>query len=303
LKRVVFSIFVLIAALFIGQHASDIVPKLRFSDRISYPALAGALVFQGLFWLLLSHAWVAVLREFSRVNISLRNSFRQQALVSVGKYLPGKIWGMVARGGQLRKAGMEVTAVAEITYLDQLFLLHSGLALTGIFALLLYESWQIRMLSLAAIVSVPMLAYWHGQFFKGVDYLLRRHMNVNLSGTIRNITMLSYCRSIVRYLLVWLSSGIIFALIHYAFIDQSMSGTLLGALILANTIGIWAGFIAIFAPGGIGVREAAGIVVLQSFMPLESAVMLSILSRAWLILMDLLGGAAGYFLPDPGPGA
>jgi len=299
LKRAAFLLFVVIAALSIGQHASDIVPKLRLSERISYPALVGALLFQCFFWILLSDAWVSVLREFSRVDISRRTSFRHQALVSVGKYLPGKIWGMVARGSELKKGGMGIAAIAEVTYLDQLFLLHAGLALTGVFALFVYETWQIRVFALLAIISVPALAYWHGQFFKVVEYLLRRYRKAPYSASIGNISIFAYCRSLARYSLVWLSSGLIFALIHYAFIDQDMNRQLLGPLILANTIGIWAGFIAIFAPGGIGVREAVGIVVLQSFMPLESAIMLSILSRAWLVLMDLLGGVAAYFLPDP----
>lgn len=64
------------------------------------------------------------------------------------------------------------------------------------------------------------------------------------------------------------------------------------SFVLASTIG----FLAVFAPGGLGVREGILIILLQNIMPLEMAVILSILSRIWLLTGD--GILALFILPQ-----
>jgi len=63
---------------------------------------------------------------------------------------------------------------------------------------------------------------------------------------------------------------------------------LLLALMLANTVGNTLGFLALFAPGGIGVREGVASSILAGFMPLGDAVMLSLLFRLWTVVLDAL---------------
>jgi uncharacterized membrane protein YbhN (UPF0104 family) len=63
---------------------------------------------------------------------------------------------------------------------------------------------------------------------------------------------------------------------------------LVGALAFSNILGI----VAIFAPSGLGVREGALVYLLSFIMPGSIAVIISILSRIWttLIEMVLIGG-------------
>lgn len=63
-----------------------------------------------------------------------------------------------------------------------------------------------------------------------------------------------------------------------------------GALALASAVGM----LAVFAPGGIGVREAVLVVLLGAVMPTEAALAIAVVTRAWSIAVDLLfvGAAA-----------
>jgi uncharacterized membrane protein YbhN (UPF0104 family) len=55
-----------------------------------------------------------------------------------------------------------------------------------------------------------------------------------------------------------------------------------GALAFANLLGL----IAIFAPGGLGVREGILVYFLSYVMPGPVAVVLSVLSRLWMTLIE-----------------
>ena len=57
---------------------------------------------------------------------------------------------------------------------------------------------------------------------------------------------------------------------------------------LANTVGFLAGFAALFAPGGLGVREAMTATVLIPYIPMEQAAILSIAFRVWTTTIDVL---------------
>lgn len=64
---------------------------------------------------------------------------------------------------------------------------------------------------------------------------------------------------------------------------------LLGWLVLANILGITIGFFALFAPGGIGVRETITSLTLTQVMPLETALLLSLVFRFWIVASELSG--------------
>jgi len=59
---------------------------------------------------------------------------------------------------------------------------------------------------------------------------------------------------------------------------------LIGVINLAGSIGI----IALFAPSGLGVREGIMVLLLQAVMPLEVAILTSILARLWTVIGDLV---------------
>jgi hypothetical protein len=78
-----------------------------------------------------------------------------------------------------------------------------------------------------------------------------------------------------------------------------------GLLLMSNYAISWlVGVITIFAPGGIGVREGILGLLLGKVMPLATAFLIAVVSRLWLIGLELLWASAAqiYFrLPVPAP--
>ena len=98
-----------------------------------------------------------------------------------------------------------------------------------------------------------------------------------------------YRRTVALYMLQWLLLGsILVALcvpaerLHESTLVLSYLGALPAAVIL--------GFVAIWAPGGIGVREGTLVAVLALTMPVELAAVAALVYRLWCVVIDLLNG-------------
>lgn len=290
MKKAYFLLFVVASVLFVTLNANSLSLRLQMPEKLAWEGLAVAIAFQLAFWWLLSRVWVVLLRKVAATQVGMWLAFNQQSLVSLGKYFPGKVWGMIARGGQMRVSGMGVASIAKVTYLEQLFLLHSGLALSGALAIAVIEDGSIRFLGSAALLSVPIAACLHERVLGAFVAIVRKVLGTTEQEEVAHITATDYLRFVAGYGLVWLLSGFVLVGLYIAFIDQNLTVKLLAVLLLANAVGIWMGFVAVFAPGGIGVREATSIVVMLPFVQLEAAVTLTVLSRVWLLLMDALSG-------------
>ena len=85
---------------------------------------------------------------------------------------------------------------------------------------------------------------------------------------------------------MWVISGATLCVIYFSVFDATVTVEGVAALILANTIGFIVGFLALFAPGGIGVREATTVAILAPFLPLREALIAAVALRAWIVIFD-----------------
>jgi hypothetical protein len=81
------------------------------------------------------------------------------------------------------------------------------------------------------------------------------------------------------------SAGILLWLIINAITPLSFDKV--GYLVAAYSFAGFLGWVAVFAPGGIGVQETAMILILQSLMPIAVAAVISILFRVLTIVVEL----------------
>jgi uncharacterized membrane protein YbhN (UPF0104 family) len=97
-------------------------------------------------------------------------------------------------------------------------------------------------------------------------------------------------RDMLFYLLLYSGSWFLFGFIFWVFIKSitpvsldiylSLTGAFAGSFTL--------GFLAFFAPGGIGVREGILVVLLSNFFPTPVATLISLSSRVWITLAEVL---------------
>jgi uncharacterized membrane protein YbhN (UPF0104 family) len=90
--------------------------------------------------------------------------------------------------------------------------------------------------------------------------------------------------------LAWAGTGTAFFLFLRSFVDVPLG--LLPALTAMNALAFIAGYVAFFAPGGLGFREAALTLLLGSLMPPAVAASLAVAARLWAITAEVLPALA-----------
>lgn len=265
-------------------------PTLR-----SPTALTGAAVTQLIFWLTATLMWNFTTSTVAGSRLTLLASFEQLAIVGVGKYLPGKIGGMLARGSRMRHHGITTQQAAIATLYEQIIFLHAALITSAI----IYAALRPSIISVtAAVFSLAGLVFakWFFKFLLAtVSWLLLKMGRPVSSFRPAIISHSRYAILTLGYVFIWILSGSILSLLYVSFFAVDFTFAMLALMVLANTIAISVGFFAIFAPGGIGVREGIAAAILATQMPFAEAAFLVVLFRIWTVATDFLAGVSILF--------
>ena len=262
----------------------DALGEIR-PKRIAWWSLPLIALLQFVFLFLAAEIWRRVVLILTGTHITLWSSYLQLAVVGVGKYVPGKVWGFVARAGEMYRQQIPVHLSVMSSVVEQMLLMTGAILVVVVAALIALPKYWIPIvvigviLLLAAIVAssrIPALTRW----------LLRRRNVQDIPEKIPEYRPGSVFRFALAYGVLWILSGLIFSIIYFSLFDASITRESVAALTLANTSGIVLGFFAFFVPGGIGVREAVTTFILAGFIPVREALLAAVCYRAWMILID-----------------
>ncbi len=241
-----------------------------------------------LFWLVALVFWRYLVRVTARRTLSMSESHHQLSLVAVGKYIPGKVSGFLARGVALKKFDMSTREILAASFVEQWATLMSA-GLVGGFLLLFIRPNNV--LIALGVVAITTSLLGNHLFRFGASMFQRALSSLSDSSATQVGVPLGYQQYLTLLLLhslSWILLGLVLVSIYFAFSTQPFSLELAAALVLANTVGFLAGFAALFAPGGLGVREAMTATVLIPYIPMEQAAILSIAFRVWTTTIDVL---------------
>jgi uncharacterized membrane protein YbhN (UPF0104 family) len=247
---------------------------------------------QILFLFLAADIWRRVVRALTGTNITFWSAYVQLAVVAVGKYVPGKVWGFVARAGEMYRQQIPVHLSVMSSVVEQLLVMTGALLVAVAAALFALPQYRLPIivagvalfvLAIMTLVKVPSLTMW----------LLRRRGVRDVPAEMPRYHATSVLGFSIGYAGLWILSGLIFSIIYFSLFDAPVRTESAAALTLANTTGIVLGFFAFFVPGGLGVREAVATGVLAGFVPVREALLAAVSYRAWMILID---GVNGVFL-------
>jgi len=251
-----------------------------------------------------SMLWRAILLGFGR-RLPARAALRIWVTSELARYIPGAIWQVVGRVRLARPYGIRgsVTSTSQVLELAIFLLANVILAVVCLLSL-----GRERMEGpaqhwfTAAFFLVPLLALaLHPRVFYGIaDRVLARLGKPAIANRLTTRQSLSLLAlSIVG--LAWQSAAIWVLLRGPLDLPMRDAWMLAGAYCLAWT----AGFLAIWAPGGLGVREAVLMGALAVALPadrraafgdLATLAALSVLLRLWTILSEVLLTAVAYVL-------
>jgi len=294
----------LLAAVVIGFAARELA---RQWEGIS-PALAGVrldwgrIVASGVLvlstYLLLIEAWRSTLRAWSQ-SLAFPEAARIWFVSNLAKYVPGRVWQITAMGAMAQRSGVSATAaigsslvvnlvsiiagfaviaataggrIADVVGLDaasggthRAELAVVGIAIVGAAALALAPFAIPRLAALAARVTgrvislprVPPRAIW-----------------IATASTVAS----------------WLLYGVAFAWFARGVAPRATGNA--WSYIAVYTGSYLAGYLALFAPGGVGVREAALVLAMPRFhlASATDAAVIAITSRLWLTVLEILPG-------------
>lgn len=276
-----------------------------FTFLFENPLLVPALLLQIIASLLFILAWKILLQAQDTSEFGFAECAAQIGITLSGKYLPGKVWGLIGRTYLLSNRGISKSKALSLLLADQFITFYTGIML-GILALCMYFNAQLALpLAILSLFAIPII----GNSYRGIiDWLtghLGRWLNKvsagsELQGTEIQRRLFISCSLV--YLLHWLATSAVLILLFLPLIDAEImlnSSLIIAAIPLA----MLAGFLAIWAPGGVGVREAVIIGILLLGMPLDVAVAIALSYRLICIVIDLVLGSftlAYYSYTSPG---
>ena len=141
LHKIAISLIVGISLLFVLSELSKYHDVLILPSTINSTFLIYGIVTQLIFLLIISYVWKYNIFICTNKKISLITSFSQISLLLVGKYIPGKIWGMYARSLNLISHNISYRESLLGTYVEQLISVHAGLAFGVTAWLIANKSW------------------------------------------------------------------------------------------------------------------------------------------------------------------
>jgi uncharacterized membrane protein YbhN (UPF0104 family) len=263
-----------------------------FDWRFNYPLLILSFLLQivALFWLVQIWRWIL---GHTGSSVSYFGLFKVWFFANLGRYLPGKVWQFLGMVYMLEKRGVPPRNTFSTVVLAQTFSVMSGLLIAFFFlGGNLYSQFLSKSPGLIVVIVMFFLAVIVMACY---PKLLQKIVNFGL-GILKKekITLDITGKDVIIYLLCYSVSWLLFGLAFLVFIKAmaqasfAMYPSLTGAFAFSVNIG----FLALFVPGGIGVREGLLVLLLSSLFPasfpVPVATLISLLARLWVTIAELL---------------
>jgi uncharacterized membrane protein YbhN (UPF0104 family) len=245
---------------------------------LSFASLALVTAFQVESWRLLLAGWGQRLGFWPGVRIWF--------LANLGRYVPGKVWSVAGLVVLTEREGVARWAAAASAVAVQAVGVGTAAALVAAATPHAYSPVRVGGAALLGLGTIALLA-WKGA-------LARLGRRVGAGGEWRALPPGAVLAGSALTLLSWCVYG-------FAFWALGRGLGLPPSLPLGDAAGIFAlgyivGLLALFAPGGIGIREATFLALLTPYLGGGGALALSVASRLELTLTEAAAGLAALAL-------
>jgi hypothetical protein len=219
-------------------------------------------------------AWRPTFQEMFCIN----------SLTQLAKYIPGGIWHFVGRLGAYRASGLGVKKASRAMIVENIWLVLSaamvGVALSfsyvanKIFGFTRVDLRSLQLPTILILVMVWVVALWLIERFRSGAAAQR---------------LLRTTEDLVLQISIWVLIGGSFLALRAQAENLALLGLVVGSFCLS-----WAvGYLTVFAPGGLGAREAVLVGVLATIAPAQDTIIWAAVHRIiWVGVELLLGGIA-----------
>jgi uncharacterized membrane protein YbhN (UPF0104 family) len=255
-----------------------------------YPKLAVSLVLLFLGFLINGMSWARVVRR-AGFKVSDSEGIASTGLSIFGKYIPGKIWIIMGRAEYLsKKHGYPRKDLGSYSFDAQFIALWAALLL-GTIGMFSVKSFDLYGLSVLLLFTILSLVIYTPMFHRIAAFLLSKISGKTV--TIPTLPFGSVYRLILWFLAYWGIWCLSFYFLASSLVPEALPFQVSFGFGLAGSLGI----LAVFAPGGIGVREG----ILTGFLTLigldlPTATTIAVTSRLWYLAGEVFIFFAGWYL-------
>ena len=292
--RVFWAVAVLIALIaacvVLVRTASPSLDAISEID-VSWGFVAAASLVWYLSFLYLVENWVRSL-DWWQQRLSFFGGVEIFFISNLARYIPGAVWQLAGLAAMASARGVAPLSATVAILVQQVVLLLTGGVIAIVAAPKLLGAWTSAFHP-AALVVIAMAGM--AALVGALPWLLRR-MRPLIERRLRGRVTLprpstgQLAATVGRTAVVWAGYGVSFWMLGRALYGDGAptlfeaSAAFIGASVL--------GIAAVFAPGGIIVREVAMAGALAPAIGLERATVLAITSRVWMIALEIVGALA-----------
>jgi hypothetical protein len=233
-------------------------------------------------WRLVLHGWGQWIRAIDAARI--------WSISSLGKYIPGKVWAIAGMAVMAEKEGVSGAAATGSAIIMQLLSLATGtvlaIALLGTTMLAQFPGGSLGAIALAIFALLGAISLASPSVTRRIGFVVGR------PDAVQPVDPNSLAGSIFANLIAWSGYGLAFQLLAAGTVPSAnISWATATGAFAASYIG---GYLMLFAPAGVGIREGLLIFMLKDTIGLGPATALAAASRITLTINEL--GIAVPFL-------
>ena len=243
---------------------------------------------------LLVEVWRRVLMRYGYA-LGILDAARVWFVSNLGKYVPGKVWQVTTMALMLSRLNIPLGTAAGASAVITIANVVAGFALllaVGTPSLRLVLGGHEASLLIATLILV--VAFLTAPFLMRVlsslaSRMLRKPFDVTMPAAAAWL-------SVIGCAIAWLLYGTAFQLFVRSLLGSASAPWI--AYVTAYTLSYLFGYLALFAPGGIGIREVTLsylLITLRIATPAEAAV-ITVASRLWLTVLEIVPGVLFLFV-------
>lgn len=234
-------------------------------------------------------AWKRVLLLFG-VRLPFDQSFKITFVSGLGKYLPGKVWPYLSQIYLSGKAEISksitlfsVLLLFGISSLVGALVFISSLFLWGVFSPLAILALLLAFSALTLMILSPSIL---NKMLRALIFLSNKLRPGFFPG---ELVIRGRPRRVGEVVLIFAANWVVFGTAVHFLVNSFYSFDLTQSVILCGifAVSVMSGIVSFFVPAGLGVREGVLSYLLASFVPVSTAVVISLVMRMWTTLGEL----------------
>ncbi len=281
LKSIIYTVVLLVIGFFITRSIYLHWEQIRGHEwQFNWPWLLLSAVIIWAITMLLMAVWKAILWSVAQRSLPFFTVFRILVLSNLGKYIPGRMWTVAWMVYMMTREGIRAEAAVATSLIHQAFMVFTGIPFILIILGRQVLDW-VPLYTVIIGIILPVFVLYPPIFTRVLNFGLRLLKREKID------VRISLGRAIALYFaftLTWFLFGTSFYCFLYGIgIEPSAYWTTVASFGAAYLIGL----LALFAPGGLGIREGVMAVLLPQVIPLRFAALVAVASRLWMTLVEL----------------